>query len=243
MAVNSREILGIEGRPADRPAQTRLFNRIAQHTDLLRITGNRVAVHEYVDTPYDEHGIVDKQRLFQRILGSVASDFYWDGSYEGPHHLMWPREAYRGARTGAHRNTAMIFRSSQTLRVILPRELHDYTHKITEPPLMPTLDVMEQYNTEQAQVIRLYDTVRFHGLKDFALPHAEKEAFRFGQFHRLLEQMPDGELGLMPDKEYLASLSLHDARQTLRGLARVQGLSNATRCQTAFFSDTGDRAA
>lgn len=71
---------------AESQKSPRLFERIAQRTDRLEVRGSRVHIREYIETPYDEYGIIDKRALFARIMGSVAG-FDWEGSYEGPHIL------------------------------------------------------------------------------------------------------------------------------------------------------------
>ena len=215
----------------------RLFARIAEQSDRLLVNGGRVEVIEPIDTPYDEFGIVDKKELFRRILGSVSTDFYWGGSYVGPHHIMWPQADYAGEGLGARRKIPMKFRSSQSLRVIIPRDLHDYLHKITEPPKQPGIDTMEQYYQEQQTVLHLYDIVRYHGLSDLSISEQNKEQYRLHRLHDELGRIKDGQVGLLPDRELLASMELNEVRQTLRRLARVQGLSNDPACQEAFFRE------
>lgn len=115
---------------ADKPPQEcRLFERIAEYTNQLTIHGNRVVVEEYIETPYNKFGIIDKQELFRRILGSVA-DFHWEGDYKGPHHIMSPRENYSGFGLGEDRNIPQQFRGSKSLKAIIPRDLHDYLHRL-----------------------------------------------------------------------------------------------------------------
>ncbi|QQS22268.1 hypothetical protein IPM09_01860 [Candidatus Saccharibacteria bacterium] len=213
----------------------RLLSRLADHSDYVYVVGNRVVVEKMIDTPYNEHGIVDTRELFRRVLGTVSTEYYWQGSYEGPHHIMWPRGWYRQKTDG--KQIAMQFRNSPTLRLYLPRDLHDFTHKITDPPVPPSRDVMEQYILEQCQVQNLYDIVRFHGLHDLhGMAHDDKEAYRLERFRERLSEMEDGYVGVMPSREFLAALPLHTARQVVRSLARVQGLSNDKASRKAFFS-------
>ena len=219
----------------------RLLVRLASYTDHIELQGGRVVVRSMVETPYNEFGIVDVRELFRRVLGSVASDYHWEGSYTGPHHVMWPKDNYR--RSGAN-HPAMLFRGCATLRIILPRVLHDYTHRITDPPTLPTPDVMQQYYREQCQVQRLYETVRFHGLHDIDyMSHKEKEALRLERFREKLDKMEDGSLGVMPDRAVLAAMTLHEARQTVRSIARVRGLSNDRACRAAFFGEVANSTA
>jgi hypothetical protein len=198
--------------------------------------GRRLIVDK-IDTPYDEYGIVDKRELLARVMGSVATNHIWKGTYEGPHHIMWPRYAYQMISPKSFRPRATHFRGSPSLKVILPRQLHDYLHIVTDPPVVPSNDVMMQYAKEQFQVQRLYDTIRFHGALhlDQKTPE-ERENIQWQTMLDKLESMDEGQIGLMPDKEQLASAGIIFARQVLRTVARTQGLSNNTQCQQAFFN-------
>ena len=216
-----------------------LLWRLADYSDIIRRGNNHtVTVDEYIETPYDEFGIINRQELFRRILGSVASEYHWEGSFAGPHHLMWPRAAYNYPNiTRKDTPLTTTFRGSPSLKVILPRELHDYLHRVTEPPTMPDLDVMRQYNLEQAQVSRLYTTVYHASYADTPLTEEEKELVRQQRLLDKLETMEDGQLGLMPSRELLANLPLADSRRILRHRALPIGISAHRACQQVFFDD------
>lgn len=216
--------------------ESRWVRDLAEHSENLTVVGNRLIVDE-IETPYDEYGIVDKRELFSRIIGSVAADHVWKGSYEGPHHIMWPRYAYQGISPQAFRPKATHFRGSPSLKIIIPRQMHDYLHFVTEPPAVPDKDVMVQYSLEQFNVQRLYDTIRFHGALhlDKHTPE-ERERIRWETLLDKLDTMDDPQVGLMPEKESIVEAGITYARQALRAIARTQGLSNHPNCQNAFFN-------
>jgi hypothetical protein len=213
---------------------------LADHTDLIQRGANgTVRVLDIIDTPYGDHDIIDRKKLFSRILGSVASEYHWEGSYEGPHHLMWPRRFYYSPVVRKRESDeAARYRGSPSLKVILPRQLHDYLHRITLPPVPPSLEVMRQYNLEQEQVNRLYNTV---SLKSYSLAtdltFEEKEMLRRESLLRKLEVMEDGQVGLMPDIATLAELPVAEIRQRLRHLARPLGISAHRAARRVFFGD------
>lgn len=95
---------------------------------------------------------------------------------------------------------------------------------------------MQHYIREQWDADRLYDIVRYHGLKQFDMPLEEKEAYRQKCLLEELEQLPNSSVGLLPNPENLAVMPFVEARQALRSIARIQGLSNARSSQEAFFS-------
>ena len=85
---------------------------------------------------------------------------------------------------------------------------------------------------------------RFHGLDDLdRMTHEEKEELRLERFREKLDKMEDGFLGVMPSKDMLAAMTLHEARQTVRSIARVRGLSNDRACRAAFFGEVANSTA
>lgn len=215
-----------------------LLWRIAEYTDLIERSDNHsVTVRDYVETPYNEFGIIDKQELFSRLLGSVASEYHWDGSFAGPHHLYWPRKHFNYPSVPRSREEVTArFRGSTSLKIILPRELHDYLHRITQLPDMPDFEVMEQYVLEQEQVHKLYNTVRFSSLEKIDASFDIKELIRYHSILEKLSTMEDGHVGLMPSRETLALAPVAESRQILRRLAQPMGISAHRACQKAFFS-------
>lgn len=233
------EHLASDSYTVNQAAKSSLLWRLAPYTDLIEQTGpDSVAVRGRVETPYTEHGIVDRQTLFRRLLGSVASDYHWGGSFVGPHHLMWPQRAYcRPGVSRAKAKTTAHFRGNPSLKVILPRELHDYLHRVTEPPKAPESDVMEQYTLEQSQVSRLYSIIRPSGHMDKDLSFDDREDLRYALLLGKLEDMEDGQVGLMPDRELLARLPIAESRQILRHRALPLGISAHKACQRVFFKN------
>lgn len=228
------------GYNVKRPSEASILWRIAPYTDLVDRNGKySLTVHDYIETPYDEYGIIDKRTLLKRALGSVAGEYHWDGSHVDTHHLLWPRRAYKPDNLITPLSEITTeFRESPSLKLILPRDLHMYLHGATEIPKMPDLDVMEQYNLEQRQVSRLFEAVRYNNLDDLCYEHADKEMLRYALLLERLDRMEDGHVGLMPDRELLANLPLAESRQILRHLARSLGISACKACQRTFFAHT-----
>lgn len=208
--------------------ETSLLWRLADYTSILeRLPNNIMAVTSMIETPYTEYGIIDRKELFRRLLGSVASEYTWQGDYGGAHHLMWPRARYRRPHVlASHEATTMHFRGSPSLKVDLPRELHDYLHRVTEPPVAPPLEVMHQYNLEQLQIHRLYSTIKLTSYKHVDLPLEALERLRADGLERKLGEMEDGQIGLMPTRELLAAMSLEEARVFLYNRSHPLDITN-----------------
>lgn len=216
--------------------RSRWVRELAEKSDIMQFAGGRLNV-DFIETPYNQFGILDKQELMSQIIGSITVSHYWLGDYVGPHHLMWPRNAYQNMSPRSARDVATKFRGSPSLKLILPRQLHDYLHVVTEPPRVPDTDVMEQYNVEQFNVQRLYDTIRFHGGQHLGKKTLEQRNHIMWQtLLDKLDLMDDPYLGVMPDKEHIACSDIVTARPVLRAIARTQGLSNDARCNQAFFN-------
>lgn len=239
--INAYEVLMTRG-PNSHTFRTRegsLMWRLADYSDLVkRSRNNTITVIDKIPLNYDTYGILDKRDMFKQLLGSVATEYHWQGSYAGPHHLMWPRRAYQlPTAPGLTPDISSPFRESPTLKVILPRELHDYLHFVTEPPKMPSKEVMRQYTLEQTQITRLYNLVNRASLRTAPYDEDVKEALRTQRLHDGLSIMQDSQVGLMPDKQLLASLPLNESRRMLRHLAHPLGISAAKACQQVFFAD------
>lgn len=213
---------------------------LVEATDLLELQPNgRIYARDLLPTPVDEHGVPRRVELIRQVLGTVATRHIWTGDYD-VHHTAWPGNAYRKVIDRNSERIGSMYRGAGSLKVWTPRQLHNYIHKITEPPTPPPLEVMRQYALEHGQVDRLYDTIKvssYIAVPELAeLPFEEQELLRKEAFDRKLDQMHDGEIGIMPDREYLAQLEIAESRNILRSIARVQGFSNASSCQKTFFA-------
>jgi hypothetical protein len=205
-------------------------------SDHLVAENGRVRGIDKLEVPLDEYGIPRRTEFVKMVLGTIATDHYWTG-YIDVHHLAWPGANYRNIKDPDDKYMAMKYRGCATLKVRVPRQLHNYFHKITVEPPTPSQEVMRQWLLEQSQVDRLYDTIRLDNLSTFNVDDDTKEEWRRSSFIAKLETMRDGELGLMPDREELRTLHIRQARQALRCIARVRGLANGRRSHVSFFRE------
>ncbi|MBC7764514.1 hypothetical protein H7Y29_02260 [Microbacteriaceae bacterium] len=205
-------------------------------SDHLILQNGRISGINRIEVPLDEHGIPKRTEFVKMALGTIAADHYWSGFLD-VHHLAWPGANYRDLNYADDRYMALKYRGCATLKVRVPRQLHNYFHKISFEPPVPSADIMHQWLLEQNQVDRLFDTICISSLSQFDINHDAKEEWRKSSYIAKLEQMRDGELGLMPDREMLSRLELHHARQALRGIARVRGITNDRRSHRSFFKE------
>lgn len=196
-----------------------------------------VRATDKIKTPIDTYGVPNRILLMRKVLGSVAMRHIWTGDYD-LHHVAWPRAAYAESADGPE--LGIDYRNAPSLRITMPRQLHDYIHLVTTETAPPSTDVMRQYSLEHGQVGRLYDTVKSYKtdeeIEKFGFSEAVSMAARLDSYHRKIELMQDGEIGIMPDREYLYNLDILEARRVLRSIARSNGFSNAKQSQRAFFA-------
>jgi hypothetical protein len=110
----------------------------------LASKGDRIRGIDLLDVPLDEHGIPKRTEFVKMVLGTIATDHYWTG-FVDIHHLAWPGIDYHNMREGDDRYMAMKYRGCATLKVRVPRQLHNYFHKVTHQPPLPSVDVMRQW--------------------------------------------------------------------------------------------------
>ena len=190
----------IRGRGIHEPMQ--LHELVDKSPHLAFNACGKVVTTEYVETPYNEYGLVEIGPLFTRLLGSVAVEHVWRGNNAGLHHIMWPNRAYRELMPASDREVAVEFRTAPTLMIDIPRQMHEYLHKVTEPPTMPGIDIMQQYALEQQQVRKLAAIVSLHGRSRLLrLTKEQAENSRRQRVNFWLDKMQDGYLGIMPDRE------------------------------------------
>lgn len=215
------------------------LHSIVPLTPLLELDGEKVRPKDpdvMIEVPTNEFGIPQPREFLAKMMGSLATDHYWQGEYD-VHHMAWPGSAYRSIKGRDDELLGAKYRGSAALKVRVRRQKHNLFHHLSLPPTPPSEEVMRQWVFEQEQVYRLYDSIKLGSMSAIDVSQDIKEQLRHESYLRKLETMQDGELGLMPDKEMLSVLTIDEARRTLRALARVQGISNAKPCKRAFFGN------
>jgi len=131
------------GRPSLPPLEFRLYDP--------KVEGK-------IPTPIDERGLVDVDALIDVVNGTVDSSFSWKSSMNDIHHLHWASRYY-DFRFGMQVNP-QEFRNLDISKIQTPRIFHNWIHQITEPPPVPSEDVM-QYRIETQRVVQaLFRSVR-----------------------------------------------------------------------------------
>ena len=101
--------------------------------------------------PVNDVGLVDLDQLI--LLGEVTVDESFDWSSRTDiHHLQWPRARY------IDDPLSMKFRELQGRKANVPRTFHNWLHKLTLPPELPTREVMRHTIEAEATARALADT-------------------------------------------------------------------------------------
>lgn len=213
---------------------------LVDKSSLLDIRNGRLVVLDKIETPVDRNGVPIPQDLIKQVLATIATRHIWTGDLD-VHHVAWPEATYKKVNQRTDGHLGGLYRGSAALKIRLMRQLHNYIHATTVPAKPPTQRVMAQWALEQSQLYRLDHTLSFKSMAEFDLPEEERERYRFSNFSQKLEEMTDGELGLMPSIDFLSGLDMRGARREVRLRARVHGLSNSRSSRRTFYGATIER--
>lgn len=105
-----------------------------------------------LETPLDTRGLVDLNDLVSLGKETVHPSFDWQSPFNDVHHLQWPGAAY------TNETVAMEFRELIQRKAYIPRRFHNWLHAITEPPPLPTEEVMRHCIAAERTVRALSST-------------------------------------------------------------------------------------
>lgn len=111
-----------------------------------------------IETPLDDRGLVDFEALVNVVRSTVDPSYDWSSPFNDRHHLQWPRRFYID-EPDAKPNPAE-FRHLGIGMVRVPRLFHNWTHLITEPPAMPSFEVMQYRIDAQRVAVALFEKIR-----------------------------------------------------------------------------------
>lgn len=94
-----------------------------------------------LDTPLDERGLVDLNRLVALGKSTVDAAFGWQSRENDVHHLQWVGRYYDIADAFVEADTH-VFRNLVNRKAYVPRLFHNWVHYITAPPPVPSDEVM-----------------------------------------------------------------------------------------------------
>jgi len=117
---------------------------------------------DHIDTPLDERGLVDTGELIRLMKLSVDPSYTWDSPFTDEHHLQWPNRWYDN--NPDQEISPQRFRNLTISKIDTPRIFHNWVHLITEPPPVPTEEVMRYRIEAQNVAISLFRVAKTYSL-------------------------------------------------------------------------------
>lgn len=117
---------------------------------------------EPFETPVDERGIIDIERLVESVKSTVDPEYTWQQA-DSTHHFYWPGSNYSYDEKWVSDKKVYStgrFRDLPIHKGELPREFENWLHIVTLPSAVPSREVM-QYRTEAWRVaVNLFGSAR-----------------------------------------------------------------------------------
>jgi hypothetical protein len=110
---------------------------------------------EKLETPLDEFGRVDLDKLIAQSKQTVEPGYSWQSEFDDVHHLQWPAVEYVGKGP-----ISQDFRELVRRKTYIPRRLHNWIHLITEPPPVPDTEVMQYSIAAHRTVLKMASTAQ-----------------------------------------------------------------------------------
>jgi hypothetical protein len=106
---------------------------------------------EKIVTPVDDRGLVVVPALIAAVRRTMHPRYKWGAPFD-IHHFQWP-DAWYLYREGYGRVNPHLFRELSIHKGLVPRTFHNWLHRITIPPSVPSEEVMH-YRVEAWSVAR-----------------------------------------------------------------------------------------
>ena len=140
-----------------------LTGGLIEHTPSIHLPPRDLWLHdpytsEALETPLDSRGLVDMLGLIALMKTTVAPGYEWSSAFVDVHHLQWPDRWY--GRDETNEDSPQVFRNLAISKVYVPRVFHNWVHRITEPPPLPSEEVMHYRIDAQRVALSLFSDVR-----------------------------------------------------------------------------------
>jgi len=93
-------------------------------------------------TALDERGLVDLDALVADVKATIDKEFEWTSQFNDVHHLQWFASRYPYLDSSDQMVNMSAFRELANRKAYVPRVFHNWIHRITEPPPVPSIEVM-----------------------------------------------------------------------------------------------------
>ncbi|HEV7951836.1 MAG TPA: hypothetical protein VGO98_00465 [Candidatus Saccharimonadales bacterium] len=124
----------------------------------------------YLETPTDQYGLVDLDKLVTLVKGTVSPEFSWESPFNDVHHLQWYARNYPVAIGKNDAVNMNEFRELINRKAFISRVFHNRAHQVTLPPRVPSEEVMRHSIRAERTALQLYRTARL-ATKLTRMPH------------------------------------------------------------------------
>lgn len=114
----------------------------------------------YLETPTDQYGLVDLDKLVTLVKGTVSPQFSWESPFNDVHHLQWYGRNYPVTNGNDDIVNMHEFRELINRKAFISRVFHNRTHQVTLPPPIPSDEVMLHSINAERTALQLYRTAR-----------------------------------------------------------------------------------
>lgn len=212
------------------------FPPIEATTLLRRTTYGTIKSTDKMPLPVNEYGVPDLDAIVEMSLPTIDRSYLFP-EHSNRHHLASLARQYHEHPSGS--KIPGMYRESGSLLARMQVQLHNYWHEIFEDSIAPDMDIMVQGAKEQMQI----NTLAFIGNTALQLSRAtyigyKEEAVRTrfklraridatqleGVYYDFLDSYPEGELGVFPNKEFIASMPFEDSVRELSKRTMPHGM-------------------
>lgn len=114
----------------------------------------------YLETPTDQYGLVDLDKLVTLVKGTVSPEFSWESPFNDIHHLQWYGRNYPVTIGEDDIVNMNEFRELINRKAFISRVFHNRTHQVTLPAPVPSKEVMIHSIRAERTALQLYRTAR-----------------------------------------------------------------------------------
>lgn len=205
------------------------FPPIEATTLLKRELNGTIRTVDKMPLPVNEYGVPDLDAMIEMSLPTIDRGYILP-EHSNRHHLASLARQYHEHPSGS--KIPGLYRESGSLLARMQIQLHNYWHEIFEDSIAPDMDIMVQGTKEQTQINTLaligntalqLSQATYIGYKDEAVRtrfklRAKIDAVQMeGIFYDFLDSYPEGQIGIFPRKEFIASMPF---QQSVRELSK-----------------------
>lgn len=193
-----------------------MLRELAPEVPNLEVRGDGVFATFKFPVPVNQYGVTLRDTLILTAISAANGKTNWLG-WSDDHHLNHSEAKFLRVINGKGEEVGRKFRGLASQRFWGPRQMHEYLHVGFDEPDEQEIEVMEQMIIEEQHQGVLLSILNQRSKGERSLdtvdPVLEKE--RYERYLRQLEHTPDGQIGHMPDREYLYCLDADRARREI----------------------------